>query len=225
MDKYYDLHLHSCLSPCAEDDMTPGNICAMAKLAGLEIVALTDHNTCGNVRVFINRAAENGLIGVPGMELTTREEIHTVCLFPDCERAEAFAAVVYSRLPDVKNRPETFGNQILIGDDDQPRGEEGRLLLNAAGIGVHDAAALAASYGGIAFPAHINRASYSVLSALGTWDDALGFTFTEGRAGGLSLPCIINSDAHRLEDIPDAARKLKLSAPTAQAVIDALRNL
>ncbi|MCL1806435.1 MAG: PHP domain-containing protein [Oscillospiraceae bacterium] len=225
MDKFYDLHIHSCLSPCAEDDMTPGNICAMAALAGLEIAALTDHNSCGNVRPFIKRAEENGLIGVPGMELTTREEIHIVCLFPDCGAAERFSGYVSERLPDIPNRPDIFGRQLYIGNDDEPLREEPRLLLNAADIGVYEAAALIEGYGGIAYPAHIDRDAFSLLTVLGIWDDALGFSLTERTAEGLSLPYIISSDAHRLEAIPDPSRKLKISAPTAQAVIDALKSL
>ena len=45
MKLYYDLHLHSCLSPCGSDDMTPADLAAMCALAGLDVVALTDHNT------------------------------------------------------------------------------------------------------------------------------------------------------------------------------------
>jgi PHP family Zn ribbon phosphoesterase len=225
MDKFYDLHIHSCLSPCADDDMTPGNICAMAALAGLEIVALTDHNACGNVRPFMNHAEKHGLIGVPGMELTAREEIHVVCLFPDCGAAELFSGYVSERLPDIPNRPDLFGRQVYIRNDDEPIGEEPRLLINAADIGVYEIAGLVEGYGGIAFPAHIDRDAFSLLAVLGMWDDALGFTLTERAADGVNLPYVISSDAHRLDAIPDPSRKLKIKAPTAQAVIDALRSL
>ena len=73
---YYDLHMHSCLSPCADDDMTPANIAGMASLCGLQLVALTDHNTCGSCRAFVTACRQYGIVGVPGMELTTAEEIH-----------------------------------------------------------------------------------------------------------------------------------------------------
>ncbi len=225
MNVFYDLHLHSCLSPCADDDMTPGNICGMAKLAGLQAIALTDHNTCGNVRVFCRQAEAQGLIGVPGMELTTREEIHAVCLFPGCDAAEAFSAYVYERLPDIPNDTHIFGRQILIGEDDMPIGEEPRLLFGAADIGIYDTAALAESFGGVAFPAHIDRGAFSLLAVLGMWDPSLGFTFTERAGLGVPLPYILNSDAHRLGNIPDAARRLKITSPSAQAVIDALKSL
>lgn len=230
MELFYDLHMHSCLSPCGEDDMTPANMCAMASLAGLQIVALTDHNTCGNVRVFCERAGENGIIGIPGMELTTREEIHVVCLFPDCDSAERFSAYVSDKLPDIANKSEIFGNQIIIGTDDEPCGTENRLLLNAADIGVYDVAALVREYGGISYPAHIDRDAFSLLAVLGLWDDGLGFTLAEHtRQADESklpkLPYVVSSDAHRLDAIPDAEKMLKIDAPTAQAVIDAIMTL
>ena len=86
MKYYYDLHLHSCLSPCGDMDMTPNNITGMAKLLGLDIIALTDHNTCRNCEATIAAGKENGVVVVPGMELTTSEDIHAVCLFPDARK-------------------------------------------------------------------------------------------------------------------------------------------
>ena len=90
MQLYYDLHLHSCLSPCGSEDMTPANLAAMCALAGLEVVALTDHNTTGNCRAFCQAARAWGLLPLAGMELCTQEEIHLICLFPDPDQAEAF---------------------------------------------------------------------------------------------------------------------------------------
>ena len=78
---YYDLHIHSCLSPCGDDDSTPNNIAGMASLKGLQIVALTDHNTCKNCPAIMKKAEEYGVTEIPGMELTTSEEIHVLCLF------------------------------------------------------------------------------------------------------------------------------------------------
>ena len=104
----YDLHIHSCLSPCGDDDMTPANIAGMAALKGLDAVALTDHNSCKNCPAFLAAAKEYGIIGIPGMELTTSEEVHAVCLFPELYQAMEFDRFVYSRLIKVKNRPEIF---------------------------------------------------------------------------------------------------------------------
>ncbi|MDR1691825.1 MAG: PHP domain-containing protein [Oscillospiraceae bacterium] len=223
MNVFYDLHLHSCLSPCADDDMTPGNLCGMAKLAGLQAIALTDHNTCGNVRVFCSYAKRLGLVGVPGMELTTREEIHVVCLFPSCEDAERFGDYAYGKLPDIPNNTEVFGNQILTGIEDEPRGVEPRLLFGAADIGIYEVAPLVQAYNGVAFPAHIDRGAFSLLAILGLYDPSLGFSFTE--RPGVGLPHIENSDAHWLGGIPDAANCLNIPALTAQGVIDGLKAL
>ena len=87
MKFYYDLHIHSCLSPCADMDMTPNNIVNMAKLLGLDVIALTDHNTSLNCEAITKVAEKKGLCVLPGMELTTSEEIHAVCLFDTLDKA------------------------------------------------------------------------------------------------------------------------------------------
>ena len=93
----FDLHMHSCLSPCGGDDNTPANLAGMCALAGLQVVALTDHNTSGNCAAFCSAAKAYGLLALPGMELTTREEAHVVCLFPDIDKALAFSQYVRSK--------------------------------------------------------------------------------------------------------------------------------
>ena len=102
----YDLHIHSCLSPCADDDMTPGNIAGMAAINGLGIVALTDHNSCKNCPAFFAHAKRHGIVPIAGMEITTSEDIHMICLFEGLEDAMRFDAVVYEKLIKVKNKPK-----------------------------------------------------------------------------------------------------------------------
>ena len=87
---YYDLHIHSCLSPCGSEDMTPYNIAAMAALKGLDVIAVTDHNSCKNCPAVLAAAKEYGVLALPGMELTTSEEVHAVCLFETLDAAMAF---------------------------------------------------------------------------------------------------------------------------------------
>ena len=111
---YYDFHIHSCLSPCADDDMTPNNICGMAKLKGLDIVALTDHNTCGNCKSFMAAAEKQEIVGVAGMELTTSEDIHIVCLFEHLEDAERFSSEVAKYRVPFENRVDIFGEQYYL---------------------------------------------------------------------------------------------------------------
>jgi PHP family Zn ribbon phosphoesterase len=231
---YYDLHLHSCLSPCGDEEMAPGNIAGMAALCGLQAVALSDHNTCGNCAPFLAAARAVGLIALPGMELTTREEVHVLCLFPGLPEAEAFAAYVYARLPDIPNDEAVFGPQLFTGDGDAPQGREPRLLLSAADVGLYDTAALVRAHGGLAIPAHIDRPSFSLLANLGFYDPAMNFPVMElsHRADETALRAahpelegvrfIRNSDAHRLEDIRDAQNALHVGVPTAEGVLGAL---
>ena len=110
---YYDFHIHSCLSPCAENDMTPNNIAGMATLAGLNIVALTDHNTTKNCPAFFEAAKANGIIPVAGMELTTCEDIHVVCLFEHLEQAMEFDKKVNEQRILIENRTDIFGDQYV----------------------------------------------------------------------------------------------------------------
>lgn len=234
MKYYYDLHLHSCLSPCGDEDATPANLAGMCALAGLEIVALTDHNTCGNCRAFQRAAEAHGLLALCGMELTTAEEVHVICLFPDADRAEAFSALVYDRLPPFSNDKAIFGAQLYMDEGDGVRGEEERLLSTATSIGVYEVCPLAAGFGGVCFPAHIDRPSYSLLSQLGLWDPTIPFPLAEvsllcppefrARPDLRGVPLIADSDAHALGLIPDAIRTMELPEKTAPAVLDWVRR-
>ena len=116
---YYDLHIHSCLSPCGDDDMTPGNIVGMAAVKGLDVIALTDHNSCKNCPAAMYHGKEYGVTVIPGMELCTAEEVHVVCLFPSLEDAMAFDAYVYGHMLPVKNKEHIFGKQQIINEKDE----------------------------------------------------------------------------------------------------------
>lgn len=205
-------------------------------LAGLDVVALTDHNTAGNCRAFCRAAENQGLLALPGMELTTQEEVHVVCLFSDVEQAEGFSAEVYDRLPPMENDPAIFGRQLYVNEFDVLRGEEPRMLAGASTVGVYEAAALAQRWGGVAYPAHIDRPSFSLISNLGLWDPLMGFHLAElsrhgdpaewGKRPDLKgVPFVTSSDAHYLHEIPDAAHTIEVADKTPAAVLDALRRL
>ena len=130
----YDLHMHSCLSPCGDNDMTVNNIVNMAALKGLDVIALTDHNSSKNCPALMKVAREAGIRAIPGMEINTSEEIHAVCLFPTLEKAMAFDDYVFSTLPPVKNRPEIYGDQILVNENDELQGTVDTLLITASGV-------------------------------------------------------------------------------------------
>lgn len=209
-----DLHIHSCLSPCADDDMTPYAIAGMASLNGLELIALTDHNSCGNTKVFMDACAHYGLIGVPGMELTTAEDIHAVCLFPTWEQAMAWDKTVQKRRMPVKNRPEIFGRQLLIGPEDEPVGEEQALLIYATTLPLSEAAALVRELGGAFYPAHIDREANGILGVLGALPGEPAFPTVELHEGGAyaGRQTVVSSDAHRLWEIAEGGHTLELGA-------------
>ena len=226
---FFDLHIHSCLSPCGGEDMTPANIAGMCALAGYDIVALTDHNTVGNCAAFCQAARQYGLLALPGMELTSQEEAHVVCLFPDLPRAEAFGALVARHLPPLRNDPRFFGPQILMDSQDRILGEETAFLAGATDLGIHEIHRLVSGYGGAAYPAHIDRDSFSVLSNLGFWDPAMGFTLAElsrrcppellHRPDLAGLRFVTGCDAHCLDQIPDPSQTMDLPEKSASAVI------
>lgn len=227
----YDLHIHSCLSPCGDDEMTPRNITGLAALLELPLIAVTDHNTCGNCRAVMEAGGRAGVCVVPAMELTSREEAHILCYFSDAEAADAFSAVVYRKLPAIRNDPSVFGTQVRMSADDEPLSEEERLLITAADIGVYDVQTLCRSFGGVAVPAHINKSAYSLLSALGFYEPAMNFPVFEitpscrpelllSEHPELKGACFIkNSDAHYLESMGCAGQTLELPEASPRALV------
>lgn len=164
---YYDFHIHSCLSPCADDDMTPNNIAGMAAIKGLNILALTDHNSCKNCPAFFAACKKQGIIPVAGMELSTAEDIHLVCLFEELDQAMAFDKEIEKHMLPIKNRPEIFGNQWIMDENDEVIGTEETLLISATDLLIDDALALARQFGAHVHPAHIDRESNGIVAILG----------------------------------------------------------
>ena len=235
---YYDFHVHSCLSPCADDDSTPSDIAGMAKISGIDIMALTDHNTCKNCPAFFEAARRYGIIPIAGMELTTSEDIHAVCLFKTLEDALAFEEVVNENRLLVENRTDIFGNQFILDCEDNKIGEERYLLSNATMISIEDAPSLIEKFGGICYPAHIDRESNGIISVLGVFPPTPYFKCVElhdmnkkeeyEQKHSLSDKIFLfGSDAHLLTDIPEAEAYLDIDADrqSEEAVIDALFKL
>ncbi|MBE6605661.1 MAG: PHP domain-containing protein [Ruminococcaceae bacterium] len=219
---YYDLHIHSCLSPCGDDDMTPANICGMAALKGLQIVALTDHNTCGNCESFMKAASTNGLIGIAGMELTTSEDIHIVCLFEFLEDALAFSEKMKEYRTPFPNRVDIFGRQLYLDEKDEVLGEEENFLPIATTLSLESAYELALEYKALVYPAHIDRSANGIVETLGTLPDKPDFVCVEYKDSAMEdelikkIPSlagkkrVVNSDAHYLWDINEAENYIEL---------------
>jgi hypothetical protein len=208
MKMYYDLHIHSCLSPCASDDMTPANIAGMAHIKGLSLVSLTDHNCGRNLPAMANAAKTFGLVFVPGIEITSREEVHVLAYFDDVGAAVEFGERMYASLAPVPNRPEIFGRQIQMNMHDSIAGEADKLLLTATSYTIDELAVMVKKHGGCAVPAHINRDSFSVFSNLGYFPvnlfqcaEVSDQTPLPAMPPGLCL--LRSSDAHQLEDISE----------------------
>lgn len=231
-DYFCDLHIHSCLSPCGDDDMTPANIAGMAALNGLNIVALTDHNSSKNCPAFFEAAKRNGIIPIPGMELTTAEDIHVVCLFRTLDAAMEFDKYVEGRRPPIKNKPEIFGNQRIMDSEDGVIGEEEKLLINAADIPIEEAFAEVLARGGVAYPAHIDRPSNGIVETLGVFPDEPKFTayeLNDAASDGeyrTRFPILeglrraVSSDAHYLWDISEAGFSIPLEdEPYSSALV------
>lgn len=210
----YDFHIHSALSPCGDEDMTPNNIVGMAYIAGLDVIAVSDHNTVGNVRAAMKVGEELGIKVLAGMEVETAEEVHVLTLFPDIESAEKVAQVVFESLPTIDNKPEIFGRQLYLNEKDEIVGEEQKLLISPTSLSIEKVFELVKEAGGLAVPAHIDRHSYSVLTNLGFIPEELEATwvemsntvadprdFLESRKDLEGFCIMQNSDAHYLKDI------------------------
>ncbi|MDR0840343.1 MAG: PHP domain-containing protein [Christensenellaceae bacterium] len=222
-----DLHIHSCLSPCADNDMTPWNIVGMAKVKGLDAVAICDHNSVGNLRAALKAGAEYGVCVVPGMEVTSREDIHLLCYFPTLAQALQMQARVEDSQPFIQNKAALFGEQILVDEDDNRVGQTERLLLTACELTLTEIAALAQSLGGVMVPAHINKGANSLLPILGFMPEEPSLPTVEIYGmqphSALGRLCITSSDAHQLCDILEQGYELLVEEVTPQGIIQALK--
>ncbi len=232
MKLYYDFHIHSALSPCGDNDMTPNNLINMSIIKGLDAVALTDHNACENVRAAAAVAGDK-IIFIPGMEVETSEEVHIVTLFPTADAAEEMQRILVDSSPFIPNRPEIFGNQYIMDENDEICGEIDRMLVTASGLDIYTVVAAAKDLGGIAYPAHIDRESYSVLSNLGFIPPDLDISaveITEKSRAALEgeysnrYNIITSSDAHYLWDISERNHYIEVSDTSVRGILNAISN-
>ncbi len=232
MKLFYDLHIHSALSPCGDNDMTPNNIVNMSIIKGLDVIAIADHNSAGNVRAAMEVAGDNILI-VPAMEVTTSEEVHVLCYFPDIDSAEDMSEFIHSHLPDIKNRTDIFGNQYYMNSEDEVIREEEKLLVSATDLSIYDVAEEAKKRGGIMVPAHIDRDSYSVLANLGFMPPDLvtgAVEITDKNRERLSpeyekYAIITDSDAHYLENISEPKHWLDILNKNQREIVEILSKI
>ncbi|MBQ4471417.1 MAG: PHP domain-containing protein [Kiritimatiellae bacterium] len=213
----FDLHIHSCLSPCASLEMSPGEIVARAKAAGMGGIAITDHNSAMNAPAMAARAKRAGLACLFGLEIQTAEETHTLALFDTVDQALAMTDWVYAAMPKRVNDPDTFGDQPILsaeGDEDEIADLEWRILAMGCRRTIPDTAAKTHELGGLYIAAHIDRPNYSVVAALGSvpfapdgspYFDAVEFSRTAEEEQWLDAAegyaITRSSDAHNLDDV------------------------
>ncbi len=209
--------------------MTPNNICAMARLKGLDAIAVCDHQSAGMLPALNACARRQGLLLLPGLEICSREEVHLLCYFEQLEDALAMGDWCSARLPQTLNRPDYFGHQWLMDEQDQVTGEEQRMLILALEVGLDEVCDQARALNGVPVPAHINRGSHGILGALGFLPPGNDFKTLEIVP---ALPCrmdlsgfrqLYSSDAHRLGDIAEAVHSLPV-ARDSRAILDWMRG-
>lgn len=231
-----DLHVHTALSPCAADEMTPPAIVAKALAENLHMIAICDHNSARNVAA-VQDAAGDRLAVLAGMEITSAEECHVVGLFPAAAAAEAAAAELGGALPQIDDGYETFfGEQHVLGADGAELERETLALATAAALDVSAVVALIHRHGGLAVAAHIDRRAFGVIGQLGLFPTDAGFdgvevsrhvapgSKREAELGGYGLPIVRSSDAHYLDDIGAARTTLHCVEPGFAELALALRH-
>ncbi len=233
---YYDFHIHSALSPCGDDDMTPNNIVNMAMLKGLDAIAVTDHNTVRNLRVIEKIAGEKDILLLPGMELETAEEIHMLCYFETVDAAEEFEKMIEKYRQPIKNKVDIFGNQFIMDENDNIIDNVDNLLSCALTLQIDDAIDLARSIGGACVPAHVDKSSYSIYSNLGMIPPEYGFKtlelskkpqaaeFAEKHRLAQGYNLLSSSDAHFLWDIAERTNFLSDCEKCTKNIINFMNN-
>ena len=219
-----DFHNHSCLSPCGSLDLSPRTLAELAFARGVKVLALTDHNSSLNCPAFAKVCPSRGILPIFGLEATTVEEIHFLCLFGSLEASLDFSEYAYSILLPFKNNPDITGDQVYVDEDDNIEGEVEYYLVNPLELSSDNIGTKAAEYGGIVIPAHVDRPAFSMTSQLGviipgpwaalectrlppvSWPPAANGKYLDT----LGYPLITSSDAHYPEYV--ARRPFELDA-------------
>jgi PHP family Zn ribbon phosphoesterase len=229
-----DLHIHTCLSPCGELEMYPRGVVERARAAGLDIIAVTDHNSAENAAAVGEAAAGTGLTVLPGMELTTEEEAHILGLFAAGADLGPLLAEVYRNLPDLPAKRSFIKDQVIVDAEDGVTGFNPHCLMGATRLTVYEAVNLIHRHGGLAVASHIDREAFSVISQLGFIPPDLALDavevspllpFDKARAvygPVLPYPLVRFSDAHRPEEIGRATMDFLLAEPSLEEIGKAL---
>lgn len=232
-----DLHIHTCLSPCGDLDMSPRNIIRIAKERELQIIAITDHNSTRNVQVCMELGERLGVCVIPGCEVNTCEEVHVLCYFPHLQALDMFQCYLDEQMTDLKNDPDRFGYQVAVDENDRIIYEEERSLFMSIKDGIEGVAKQVHRLGGIFVPAHIDRPKNSLIGQLGfvPFDleyDALEISkattpgeFVKRHPELEGKRFLQSSDAHYPEDIARAYTRFEIEKSDWSSLMDALLHL
>lgn len=227
----FDLHIHSCLSPCAGLGMSPRAIAYRACAAGLDAIALCDHNSARNTPALRERCAAEGIACLFGLEIATAEELHALAIFDTTETALAMTAQVYAALPPRVNVPDVFGEQPVVNADDEVEDLEPHLLSAPVSLAVREVADAVHKLGGLFIASHADRTVFSISSQLGVLAGDEGFDAMEltihadparWKQRFPGLPVVCSSDAHELSDIGTAWNEADLPDFTVASLRAAL---
>ncbi len=230
-----DLHVHTVLSPCAEVEMIPPLIVESALDLGINLIAITDHNSTANIRAVQKAAERSSLTVLPGMELQTKEDVHSLCLFDTLQQADELQKIVNQKLPRIKNNADLFGAQFIVDENGEYLGSEDQLLITSSSLSLNEALAIVTSLGGLFIPAHINRKTFGLIESLGFLPPDLHvlaveisrhMTPQQARIEIPSvslLPIIQNGDVHRLNEFLGSLI-LEIEKPTIAEISLALQS-
>lgn len=230
----YDLHVHTCLSADAADDMTPTKVIDRAIANGLDVVAITDHNSTENLMAaydYVKYELDGGITFIPGIEVEAAEEVHMICLFPDMASAARMGVLLGKNLHNKKNKANKLGHQYICNEFGEVEYEDDKLLRFPTKMTVEEIIFAAKQMKGLAIYAHMDHKANSVLSVLGSLPvfpqvKALEFTNNDkGRALAESVkakydkPFLFSSNAHSLDAI-----NTKETSRDLEEFGDAIRN-
>ena len=228
MKAFIDLHIHSCLSPCSDLDMSPRAIVAGAKAAGLDCIALTDHGCVENLPAFHEACTEAGMPCLYGLEATSVEEVHTLCLFDQLGPALEFGRMIYDAIGDFPNDPDRFGQQPIVTVDDEVTGFAEKLLFAATTISFFDLVPMALEAGALCIPSHIDR-GFGAIVQLGFLPDlpydAVEVFRPDIPVGVEKWPMVRFSDAHHPDHIGCRFTEIETNEFTVPALREALQRL
>ncbi|MCX8128163.1 MAG: PHP domain-containing protein [Synergistetes bacterium] len=231
-----ELHIHTVLSACADWEMTPRNIILKAKEVGVEVLAITDHNSAKNVGACIRAGQRENILVIPGIEVQTQEEVHIVSLFPTEEMVLSFEEWLKEYIPNLINNEEIFGVQVVVDEEDNVIEIDKRLLQISARVSIEDVVQKTRELRGIAYPAHVNREFCGIIPVLGFVPQDFPFKILEiGHSTDISSflsehpefsehVIIVSSDAHFLDSIGKGRTLVCLDRLDPYNLIEAIQD-